>query len=210
VVAVAGVPRTLLLFAACWWLLLVGCGSSRRAAPQEGEPSAATATEATEPTEAPTQAPTQTETAPLIEFVTGAQLNAPDESQIVGVAISMRGEPEGNARDFAPTEPEETQEGDGRAVLFGAEMIRDDDGSILSARTAHVPRRFTLERRHLPGPVRVWLFDDADITAVERLEPCMDCEPWRSPEVRFIVVVPETTAGDAHDVATDWNIAIDP
>ena len=172
------------------WLLVLALACSSTARPSR---------------EAAPASPTVTETAD--EFVTVAELWAPDESAVLGVVIAMREAPRGNAHDFEmPTGDHDP--GDGFGVLFGARLIRED-GEVISATTEREPRTFELSRRALPAPVQVWTFDDANVRTIDRLEPCESCEPWRSPPTRFVVVVAE---GQPLRATPDvgWSIAISP
>ena len=155
----------------------------------------------------PEPAPSQEPAARTDEFVTGAELWAPDESAVLGIVVAMRQSPRGDASDFAmPTG--ESDPGDAYAVLFGARLIREGS-AILSASLREQPRPFALERSAMPGPVQVWMFEDAALSRIERVEPCTACEPWQSPPARFVLIVPEGQALSATP-APGWTIAISP
>ncbi len=141
------------------------------------------------------------------EFVTTAELWAPDESAVLGVIVAMREMPRGDASDYVLPEAE-GDPGDGHGVLFGAQLIREE-GRVLSATTPQSSRSFELSRRALSRAVHVWCFDDAELTHVVRVEPCEACEPWRSPETAYVLVVPEGQSLSASP-QVGWTIAISP
>lgn len=184
-------------------LLLIACSSSQRAEPEE------TPREVDQQVvEAQEQEQVEQEQigAPA-EFVTVAELWAPDESAVLGVVVSMREMPSGRAADFVmPTGDHDP--GDGFAVLFGARLIREG-AEVISATTEETRRSFEISRSALPGPVQIWSFDDASLSAVVRLEPCRNCDAWRSPPTRFLIVLTEGQALSATP-EPGWTIAISP
>lgn len=183
-------------------VFVLACSSSQRADPEP------TREVETAPEAAPVEHTVEHTAERGAQFVTVAEIWAPDESAVLGVVLAMREEPRGTAHDFEmPTGDHDP--GDGFAVLFGARLIRED-GAIISATTEETTRSFELRRTTLPGPVQVWTFDgDAGLSAVHRIEPCQSCEPWRSPPTRYLMVVPEGQSLRATP-EPGWTIAISP
>lgn len=141
------------------------------------------------------------------EFVTVAEIWAPDESAVLGVIVAMREAPRGDASDYVLPDAE-GDPGDGHGVLFGAQLIREE-GRVLSATTPQSSRSFELSRQALSRAVDVWCFDDAELTHVVRVEPCDSCEPWSSPETAYVLVVPEGQSLSSRP-EVGWTIAISP
>jgi len=179
--------------------LALGCSATNgareaRRGPQN--PREPTAAEVPGPTNVPSPA----------HFVTTAELWAPDE-RVLGVLVSMRESPAGEASDFLLPNGD-LDPGDARAVLFGARLIREG-GAILSAATNETPLRFELSRVSLAAPATVWLFREADLIGVERVEPCNGCAAWSSSPAHFVLVVPDGQQLSATP-EPGWTIAISP
>ncbi|MEM9074795.1 MAG: hypothetical protein AAGE52_40235, partial [Myxococcota bacterium] len=98
--------------------------------------------------------------------------------------------------------------GDGRGILVGAALIRDDDGRVVSARLSREVTRASFVRTSLPSPRTVWAFEDATLASAHVIEPCESCTPWESPPANFFVVVaPEEMVEQPEP---GWSIAVSP
>lgn len=135
------------------------------------------------------------------DFVTNVELTSPDESQVLGLRVAVYERP---TADLAPRELDRGGDGEdfGAGLLFGAQVVRDDQGVALGVTGRGItPTRVPRSSAALDA----WVFADGDWVETVALD-----ERDREWPVGHVLLVVTREDARAHVLGEGWTIAIEP
>lgn len=132
------------------------------------------------------------------DFVTNVELTSPDESLVLGLRVAVY---ERATSDLAPREIDRGEDF-GAGLLFGAQVVRDDQGVALGVSGSGItPTRVPRSSAALDA----WVFADGDWVQTVALD-----ERDREWPVGHVLIVVSREDARAHVLGEGWTIAIEP